>query len=71
MNICRFKKKTKIDIIEFYFILLTLRASAPGIVNVICKLHSTFFPQKPPTFGMLDAQNCKFFYNLATMPFYM
>ena len=67
MNICRFKKKTKIDIIEFYFILLTLRASAPGIVNAICKLHSTFFPQKPPTSGMLYTKYCKKICNTATV----
>ena len=48
-----------------------LRAFVSEMLNAICKVYLAFFLQKPPTSGIANAQNCKFFYNLATMPFYM
>ena len=49
----------------------TLRAFAFRMLNAICKVYLAFFPQKSPTSGIANAQNCKLFYNLATVPFYM
>jgi len=45
------------------------RAPAPGIVNAICKGYLAFFPQKPPTFGMLYTKYYKKFCNTATVQF--
>ena len=33
---------------------INLRAFAPGIVNVICKVYLAFFPQKPLTPGIVN-----------------
>ena len=46
-----------------------IRAFASGMLNAICKVYLAFFPQKPSTSGIANAQCCKFFYNLATVPF--
>ena len=48
-----------------------VRAFASRMLNAICKVYLAFSPQKPPTSEIVNAQNCKFFYNLATVPFYM